>query len=66
MSEPLTATEIKCLKNAARTFGYRYLDEYLATFKKLKQRGFVYETVRAFYITDAGQAFLSTMETRDE
>ena len=59
----LTEQEIACLKKAKWTFGYREIDNFIQTFKELKRRGLVYETVRAFYITDAGRAALASTDS---
>ena len=55
--EGLSGHELRCLESANSTFGHRTFDDY-QVFKTLQIKGFVYETVRAFYTTDAGRAAL--------
>jgi len=60
----LSSEQIECLKGASRTFGYREIDSLMPVFKELKSSGFVYETVRAFYTTEAGRRALAEQKDR--
>lgn len=55
----LTEAQRDCLEKASLTFGYREVDGLTPIFRGLEKLGLVYQTVRAFYITDAGRAALS-------
>jgi hypothetical protein len=55
----LTAEQLDCLKKAGQSFGYRLIDNRMPTFEVLQKMGLVYETVRAFYLTEAGRNALS-------